>query len=201
MVSAMSKLHSKAAADELGEMLSDGWIAAGIPPTELENPILKKATELVARKARTTHVHTTVARCSHSHTCSQANTLAFICMKIFGAIGQGPTVQGGWTPPSRNAVLDDHLRKLYAATKSRLQRYEAALAERRRKAALLSDGKKMENGCPCVAIGTIGICTRFFALAVSPYHYLTAYCSWSHAGHVLVSYVPVPSASPDGELK
>jgi hypothetical protein len=81
------------------------------------------------------------------------------------------------------------------------ERYEAALAERRRKAALLSDGKKMENGCSCVAIGTIGICTRFFALAVSPYHYLTAYCSWSHAGHVLVSYVPVPSASPDGELK
>ena len=57
------KLHSKAAADELEEMLSAGWIAAGTPPTALENPILKKATELVARKARTTHVHTTVARC------------------------------------------------------------------------------------------------------------------------------------------
>jgi hypothetical protein len=59
-------------------MLSAGWIAAGIPQLELEletaleNPILlvalpvKKATELVARKARTTHVHTTVVRCSHS---------------------------------------------------------------------------------------------------------------------------------------
>jgi hypothetical protein len=58
MISAMSKLRSKAAADELEEMLSAGWIAAGIPPTALENPILKKATELVARKARTTHVHT-----------------------------------------------------------------------------------------------------------------------------------------------
>ena len=90
MVSAMSKLHSKAAADELGEMLSDGWIAAGIPPTELENPILKKATELVARKARITHVHTTVARCSHSHTCSQANTLSFICMKIYRCDWAGP---------------------------------------------------------------------------------------------------------------
>ena len=83
MISAMSKLHSKAIADELDEKLSAGWIAAGIPPTALENPILKKALELVARKARTTHVHTTVASCSHSHSSShgQANTLAFICMK------------------------------------------------------------------------------------------------------------------------
>jgi hypothetical protein len=73
-------------------MLSAGWIAAGIPQLELEletaleNPILlvalpvKKATELVARKARTTHVHTTVASFSHSHSCSQANTLAIIHM-------------------------------------------------------------------------------------------------------------------------
>ena len=53
-------------------------------------------------------------------------------------------------PPSHNAVLDDHLRKLFATAKSQLQSYEAALAERRRKAALLSDGKKMENGRPCV---------------------------------------------------
>ncbi len=77
----MSKLHSKAAADaELEEimMLSAGWIAAGIPQTALQNPILlvalpvKKATELVARKARTTHVHTTVARCSHSNTRASA---------------------------------------------------------------------------------------------------------------------------------
>ena len=67
-------------------------------------------------------------------------------------LGQGRTVQGGWTPPSHNAVLDihldDHLTKLYAAAKSQLQSYEAALAERNRKAALLSDGKKMENGYP-----------------------------------------------------
>ena len=82
MISAMSKLHSKAIADELDEKLSAGWIAAGIPPTALENPILKKALELIARNARTTHVHTTVASCSHSHSCSQANTLAFICMKL-----------------------------------------------------------------------------------------------------------------------
>ena len=80
MISAVSKLHSKAIADELDENLSAGWIAAGIPPTALENPILKKALELVARKARTTHVHTTVASFSHSHSCSQANTLAFIHM-------------------------------------------------------------------------------------------------------------------------
>ncbi len=39
--------------------------------------------------------------------------------------------------------------KLYAAAKSLLQSYEAALAERKRKVALLSDGK-MENGHRCV---------------------------------------------------
>ena len=33
MISAMSKLHSKAIADELDEALSAGCIAAGIPPT------------------------------------------------------------------------------------------------------------------------------------------------------------------------
>ena len=104
MISAMSKLHSKAIADELDEKLSAGWIAAGIPPTALENPILKKALELIARKARTTHVHTTVASCSHSHSCSQAN-----------------------------AVLDDHLTKLYDTAKSQLQSYAAELAERKKK--------------------------------------------------------------------
>jgi hypothetical protein len=41
----------------------------------------------------------------------------------------------------------------------------------------------------------------FFALAASSHHYLTIYGFWWHAGHVLVSYAPVPSASPDGELK
>jgi len=55
--------------------------------------------------------------------------------------------------------------------------------------------------CAHDAIGTRRICTRFFALAASSYDYLTGYCSWPHAGHVLVSYAPVPSASPDGELK
>ena len=44
-------------------------------------------------------------------------------------------------------------------------------------------------------------CARFFALAVSSYHYLTGYCFWLHAGHVLVSHAPLPSASPDRELK
>ena len=43
MISAMSKQHPKAIADELDEILSAGWIAAGIPPTALENPIFKKA--------------------------------------------------------------------------------------------------------------------------------------------------------------
>ena len=59
-------------------------------------------------------------------------------------------VQGGWTPPRHHAVLDDHLTKLYATAESQLQSYVAALAEGKRKAALLSDGKKMENGHPCV---------------------------------------------------
>ena len=59
-------------------------------------------------------------------------------------------MQGGWTPLSHNAVLDDHLTKLYDTAKSQLQSYAAALAERKRKVALLSDGKKMENGRPCV---------------------------------------------------
>ncbi len=56
----------------------------------------------------------------------------------------------GSSPPRHHAVLDDHLKKLYAAAESQLQSYVAALAERKRKAALLSDGKKMENGHPCV---------------------------------------------------
>jgi hypothetical protein len=57
--------------------------------------------------------------------------------------------------PSHSGVLDGHwhLTKLDASfvakAKSQLQSYEAALAERNRKAALLSDGKKMENGYPC----------------------------------------------------
>ena len=51
------------------------------------------------------------------------------------------------------------------------------------------------------AIGTRRICARLFALAASSYHYVTGYCPWSHVGHVLVSNAPVPSASPDGELK
>ena len=55
--------------------------------------------------------------------------------------------------------------------------------------------------CTHDAIGTRRICTRFFALAASSHHYLTGFCFSSHAGHVLVSYAPVPSASPDGELK
>ena len=84
MISAMSKLHSKAIADELDEALSAGWIAAGIPPAALENPILKKATELVARRARTTHVRT------RTHTCSQANTLAAIYIKIYRCDWAGP---------------------------------------------------------------------------------------------------------------
>ena len=36
--------------------------------------------------------------------------------------------------------------------------------------------------CAHDAIGTRRICTRFFALAASSYHYLTGYCFWSHAG-------------------
>ncbi len=164
---------SKAIADELDEALSAGWIAAGIPQTALqvENPILKKALKLVARKARSTHVHTTVASFSHSGSCSQANTLAFIHMHEDTSVCSGRAIRCkvvGSSPPRHHAVLDDHLTKLYAAAESQLQSYVAALAERKRKAALLSDGKKMENGHPCVNFvfanrdndGTIGMfCT------------------------------------------
>ena len=55
--------------------------------------------------------------------------------------------------------------------------------------------------CAHDAIGTRRICARLFALAASPYHYVTGYCSWSHAGHVFVSNAPVSSAWPDGELR
>ena len=49
--------------------------------------------------------------------------------------------------------------------------------------------------------GTKRICARRFALAASSYHWLTGYCFWSHADHAFVSNAPVPSASPDGELR
>jgi hypothetical protein len=55
MISAMSKQHPKEIADELDEMLSASWIAAGIHPTALENPNIQKGLELVAWKTRTTH--------------------------------------------------------------------------------------------------------------------------------------------------
>jgi hypothetical protein len=60
--------------------------------------------------------------------------------------------------------------------------------------------------CAHDAICTRRICTQFFALpvAASSYRYLRltglGYCFWSHAGDVLVSYAPVPWASPDGEV-
>ncbi len=67
-----------------------------------------------------------------------------------GVLTQGYEVRGGWTPPNHNAVLDSHLTTLYEKAKDQLEGYETALVERKRKAALLSDGKKMENGHPCV---------------------------------------------------
>ena len=67
-----------------------------------------------------------------------------------GVLTQGYEVRGGWTPPNHNAVLDSHLTTLYEKAKKQLEGYETALVERKRKAALLSDGKKMENGHPCV---------------------------------------------------
>ena len=67
-----------------------------------------------------------------------------------GVLTQGYEVRGGWTPPNHHAVLDSHLTTLYEKAKKQLEGYETALVERKRKAALLSDGKKMENGHPCV---------------------------------------------------
>jgi hypothetical protein len=82
MISAISKLHSKAIADELDEILSAGWIAASTLPTALENPILKKALEQVARKARTTHVHTTVASFSHARAHTQLHSGEHTCVHM-----------------------------------------------------------------------------------------------------------------------
>jgi hypothetical protein len=78
MVPAMSTLHSKATADLSSSRGCYPLVSStgtGIPParaaqTALENPTRKKATELVARKARSTHVHNTVASCSHRRNCS-----------------------------------------------------------------------------------------------------------------------------------
>ncbi len=67
-----------------------------------------------------------------------------------GVLTQGREVQHGWTPPNHNAVLDIHLTTLYEKAKNQLEGYETALVERKRKAALLSDDKKMENGHACV---------------------------------------------------
>jgi hypothetical protein len=67
-----------------------------------------------------------------------------------GVLTQGREVQHGWTPPNHNAVLDSHLTTLYEKAKNQLEEYETALVERKRKAALLSDGKKFGNGHPCV---------------------------------------------------
>jgi hypothetical protein len=48
------------------------------------------------------------------------------------------------------SVAEDILEISKSTAKSQLQSYEAALAERKRKVALLSDGRKMENGHRCV---------------------------------------------------
>ncbi len=48
-----------------------------------------------------------------------------------------------------------------------------------------------------------GFAQQFSTSAASSYQCLVGYCLWSHAGpgRVLVSYAPVPSAPPDGELE
>ena len=91
MVSAMSKLHSKAIADELDENLSAGWIAAGIPPTALENPILKRRSSWsLGRHAP--HMCTPQSLASRTHTAAVRRTrsLSFICMKIYRCVLAGP---------------------------------------------------------------------------------------------------------------
>jgi hypothetical protein len=46
----LTKKYSEVIARELDEAISAGCIAAGIPPSALQNPQLKAALELIARK-------------------------------------------------------------------------------------------------------------------------------------------------------
>ena len=92
--------------------------------------------------------------------------------------------------PQARMCAHDRARRSYAPGT------EAAIGRRRSLSWNVGGGT-----CAHDAIGTRRICTRFFALAASSYHYLTGCCFWPHAGHVFVSNAPVPSGGSDGELK
>jgi hypothetical protein len=62
-------------ARELDEAISAGCIAAGVPPSALQNPQFKVALELIARKV-CQHIHT------YSHICCQTITRAFIMQPV-----------------------------------------------------------------------------------------------------------------------
>jgi hypothetical protein len=54
----LTKKYSEVIARELDEPISAGCIAAGVPPSALQNPQLKVALELIARKVcLPTHSH------------------------------------------------------------------------------------------------------------------------------------------------
>ena len=76
LIPTLTKKYSEVIARELDEAISAGCIAAGVPPSALENPQFKAALELIARKV-CQHIHT------YSHICCQTITRAFIMQPVF----------------------------------------------------------------------------------------------------------------------
>jgi len=74
----LTKKYSEVIARELDEPISAGCIAAGVPPSALQNPQLKLALELITRK---------VCLPTHSHVlgtfCCQRITRAFIMQPVW----------------------------------------------------------------------------------------------------------------------
>ena len=75
LIPTLTKKYSEVIARELDEAISAGCIAAGVPPSALQNPQLKAALELIARKV-CQHMHT------YSHSCYQTITRAFIMQPV-----------------------------------------------------------------------------------------------------------------------
>lgn len=76
LIPTLTKKYSDVIARELDVAISAGCIAAGVPPSALENPQFKAALELIARKV-CQHIHT------YSHICCQTITRAFIMQPVF----------------------------------------------------------------------------------------------------------------------
>ena len=76
LIPTLTKKYSDVIARELDVAISAGCIAAGVPPSALQNPQFKVALELIARKV-CQHIH------SYSHICCQTITRAFIMQPVF----------------------------------------------------------------------------------------------------------------------